>query len=134
MKKDIIFPAVEGISIAVVRKLNEIQQSEWFVYLINDNDFALQNLMVTSRGYGEIEGEQRQTSILRHAFGNVAAKSHVLIEPIDPAVFPLNNEYWVSYYVGEQIYDKRFTFVPESIVEENLIQINSLNMQGILHE
>jgi len=35
----------------------------------------------------------------------------MLIEPIDPNVLHLNNEYWVSYYIGSQIYDKRFVFV-----------------------
>jgi hypothetical protein len=134
MKKDIVFPTVEGVSVAVVRKLNELNLAEWYVYVINENNFPLETLIVSSRGYGEIEGEQRQASVLRHAFGAVEPNSFVLIEPIDPAVFPLNNEFWVSYYIGPQIYDKRFTFVPESIVEENLIKINKLNMEGILHE
>lgn len=134
MKKDIVFPTVEGIAIAIVRKINEINQSEWYVYFINQNEFALETLIVNSRGYGEIAGDQRQTSVLRHAFGSVEANSFILIEPIDPALFVLNNEYWVSYYIGDQIYDKRFTFVPDSIVEENLIKISTLNMEGVLHE
>lgn len=134
MKKDISFPAVTGISIAVVRQMSELNQPEWFVYLLNDNDFSIYNLFITSRGYGEINGEQRQTSVLRHAFDIVEAKSQVLVEPIHPDVFPLNNEYWVSYYIGEEIYDKRFVFVPDSIIEENLINIPALNQQGVLHE
>jgi len=134
MKKDIVFPTVEGIAVAIVRNINEVNQAEWYVYFVNQNEYALETLIVSSRGYGEIAGEQRQTSILRHAFGAVEPNSYVLIEPIDPALFVLNNEYWVSYYVGDQIYDKRFTFVPDSIVEENLIKINTLNMEGVLHE
>lgn len=134
MKKDIDIPSVKGVYVAVVRKMNEIQESEWYVYLLNENDHGLQNLLVTSRGYGEIGGEQRQTSVLRHAFDFVQPKSQVLIEPIQPDVFPLNNEFWVSYYIGESIYDKRFTFVPESIIEQNLIKIEPLNLMGVLHE
>lgn len=134
MKKDISLPVVTGVSIAIVRKMNEIQQAEWFVYFINDNDHGIQNLFITSRGYGEIDGETRQTSTLRHAFDYVEPKSQVLVEPIQPEVFPLNNEYWVSYYIGDVIYDKRFTFVPDSIVEGNLTKIPALNLMGILHE
>jgi hypothetical protein len=134
MRKDIIMPTVEGVYVAVVRKFNENKIAEWYVYLINDNTFPLENLIVSSRGYGEIEGEQRQTSVLRHAFGTIAAQSQVLVEPIDSSVFPLYNEYWVSYYIGMDIYDKRFTFVPESIIEDNLITIKQLNVLGILHE
>ncbi len=134
MKKDIAIPLVEGVFVAVVRKTNQVLQPEWYVYLINDNGHGLENLLVTSRGYGEIEGETRQTSVLRHAFDFVEPKSQVLIEPIQPDVFPLTNEFWVSYYIGETIYDKRFTFVPESIIEDNLIKIEALNLMGILHE
>ena len=53
---------------------------------------------------------------------------------ITPDVFHLNNEYWVSYYIGNQIFDKKFIFVPDSIREENLILIENLNLKGILHE
>jgi hypothetical protein len=134
MRKDIIMPTVEGVYVAVVRKFNENKIAEWYVYLINDNTYPLENLIISSRGYGEIEGEQRQTSVLRHAFGTIAAQSQVLVEPIDSSVFPLYNEYWVSYYKGMDIYDKRFTFVPESIIEDNLVSIKQLNMLGILHE
>ena len=59
--------------------------------------------------------------------------SSTLIEPIDPTVFHLNNEYWLSYYVGAQIFDKRFLFVPDSIREENISFIKELNMEGVLH-
>ncbi len=57
----------------------------------------------------------------------------MLIEPIDPGVFHLNNEYWVSYYIGSQIFDKRFVFVPDSIREENISFIKELEMEGVLH-
>ena len=53
---------------------------------------------------------------------------------IDPEVFHLNNEYWVSYFIDNQVFDKKFIFVPDSIREENLILIDLLNLEGILHE
>jgi hypothetical protein len=45
----------------------------------------------------------------------------------------LNNEYWVSYYIGSQIFDKRFVFVPDTICEENISFIKELEMEGVLH-
>jgi hypothetical protein len=134
MKKDISFPTVKGVAIAIVRKMNESREAEWYVVFINDNEEALDNVMIVSRGYGEINGESRETSLLRHAFGTVNPKSNVIVEPIDPSVFVLNNEYWVSYFIDNQMYDKRFTFVPDTITEDNLIKISSLKMMGILHE
>ncbi len=134
MKKDIEFPKVIGVKVAIAQKINEIQQNEWYVYLLNTNDFDLENVLITSQGYGEIDGEARKTSTLRHLIEHVPANDHVLIEPIDPSVFQLCNEYWVSYYVEDKIFDKRFIFLPESVVEDNLIEIKQLSLKGILHE
>lgn len=105
----------------------------WNVYFINNNSFPLDNVMITSKGYGMLEGEEVKTSVLRHMFEQVAPKSSVQVELIDPSVFHLNNEYWVSYYIDGKIYDKRFVFVPDSITEDNLIEISMLQMQGVLH-
>jgi hypothetical protein len=133
MKKDILFEPVEGIAIAIATTENEFGQSIWNVYLINQNPYYLDNVLVTSKGYGTHNGEEIKTSVLRHLFEQVAPDSFVKVEPIDPAIFHLYNEYWVSYYIGKKIYDKKFIFVPETIVEENLIPISKLNMRGVLH-
>ena len=132
MKKDIPTPQVENVTLAVVRE-GLPALPEWKVYLINNNDFPIENTLVSSQGYGEKNGEKERTSTLRHFLETVPAKGHAMIEPIDPALFHLNNEYWVSYYIGTQIYDKRFIFVPDTICEENLIFIKELEMEGVLH-
>jgi predicted DNA-binding protein (MmcQ/YjbR family) len=129
MKKDIPFIPVSGISVAIVK--NEFEQ--WQVYLINQNDQKLENVMIRSRGFGELNGTQQQTSVLRHVFPEIAAQHAEMIELIDTQVFHLNNEYWISYFIGNQIYDKKFLFVPDSIIEEHLTNIPLLNKPGILH-
>lgn len=133
MKKDINFNRVEGISVAVALHRNELHAQEWNVYLLNYNPYPLENVLIASKGYGVSEGDAVKTSVLRHMFERVEARSFVQIEPIDPAIFHINNEYWVSYYIDREIYDKKFVFVPDSITEENLIDISMLQMQGILH-
>jgi hypothetical protein len=133
MKKDIDFDPVEGVSIAIATSENELGQAVWNVYLINNNPDYLDNVLVTSKGYGSYQDEEVKTSTLRHMFEQIEPKSFVKIEPIDPAIFHIYNEYWVSYYIGRKIYDKKFIFVPESIVESNLIDISILNMRGVLH-
>lgn len=133
MKKDIEIPEVKNVTIAVVRTKNILHQDEWKVMLINNNDHAIENTLVASKGYGEREGEPQRTSTLLHFLEIVPAQGVALVEPIDPKLFHLNNEYWVSYYVGPQIYDRRFVFVPESICEKNLTFIKELDMEGVLH-
>lgn len=132
MIKDIVVPEVKNVTLAVART-NGSATPEWRVYLINNNDVPLENTLVASKGYGEKDGEKQNTSILRHFLETVGPHSAAVIEPIDPAVFHLNNEYWISYYIGTQIYDKRFVFVPDTICEDNITYIKELEMEGVLH-
>lgn len=129
MKKDIDFSPVKDVHIVVAKS-----DDGWRVFLINRNHEKLENVMITSRGYGETKKEKQQTSTLRHMIPYVESGMYALIEPIDESVFHLNNEYWVSYYINGQVYDKKFIFVPDSIIDENLTFIKELDMKGILHD
>ncbi len=133
MKEDLNFLPVENIWIAIARKFDELNNEQWNVYIINKNENQLKNVLITSKGYGEVDGKKQKTSILRHYFDELDSNGVQLIEPIDPAVFHLYNEYWISYYINQEIYDKKYIFVPGSICEENLINISELNLDGVLH-
>ena len=133
MKEHINFEPVEGVAIAIARETNELDHDIWNVFLINNNPFPLDNVIVVSKGYGKVAGEDIKTSVLRHMFEQVEPKSAVKVEPIDPEIFHITNEYWVSYYIGTTIYDKKYVFVPESIIPENLVDIAMLQAKGILH-
>jgi|JI8StandDraft_2_1071088.scaffolds.fasta_scaffold05694_3 hypothetical protein len=132
MKKDIDFPTVEGVKVAIVRKKNEANEYEWFAYMLNTNEIDLYNVIISCRGYGEINGEKRTTSTLRYFFEHVPALSSYLIEPISPEVFVLSSEYWVSYYIQERIFDKKFVFPPEMMEEGNYTYIKQIDLEGIL--
>ena len=133
MKKDIQFPEVKGVFLAIARKKNLINQYEWFVYVNNSNLKPLDNVLITSKGYGELNGEQKTTSILRHMIERLEGESFAVVEPIDPALFSLHNEFWVSYYINQQIYDKKFIFVPDSVSEENISFVEALSLEGVVH-
>ncbi len=133
MKKDIVIPEAKNVMLAVVREKSGLAQDEWKVMLINNNPFPIENTLVASQGYGEKAGEPQRTSTLRHFLETVPANSSALVESIDPQLFHLSNEYWVSYYAGTHIFDRRFVFVPESISEQNLIFIKELNAEGVMH-
>jgi hypothetical protein len=133
MKKDIDIPEVKNVTLVVAREKNLLNQDEWKVYLINNNSFPIENTLVASRGYGEKNGEEQRTSTLRHFLETVPPNSFAMVESIDPKVFHLNNEYWVSYYIGREIYDKRFVFVPDTICEDNLVFVKEIEKEGVLH-
>ncbi|MCS6822683.1 MAG: hypothetical protein NZ529_00190 [Cytophagaceae bacterium] len=134
MKKDIPFLPVEGVHIAVTRYMERSSTESWQVYIINKNVFPIENVFIRSKGYGyNRDGEKQETSVLRHHLPVLDAKSYAMIELIMPEVFHLNNEYWVSYFIAQQVYDKKFIFVPDSIIEANLSYIPEIKMQGVLH-
>lgn len=133
MKKDINIPEVKNVTFAITRKANDSETFIWEVHLINNNDFYLQNIIVMSRGYGEKDGEQIETSTLRHFFDEIKGNDTILIEPIDPELFILNNEYGLTYYVGDEIFFKKFTFTPAAMDEVHLTNIELLEAKGILH-
>lgn len=132
MKKDIDFHPVTGVKLAIA-KGNINGNIEWAVYIINLNMIELNTVMITSKGYGAIDGEEKKTSTLRHMIQELGAESIAKIEPIDPALFALNNEYWVSYYILDQIFDKKFIFTAGSMDPSNMIYIPELDMEGVLH-
>ena len=131
MKGDLNIPKVIGVAIAAVKR--EDDDILWDIYLLNRNEYALSNVIVSSRGYGKTNGEEQKTSTLRHMIEHLDANSFAKIEPIQSAVFHLTNEYWVSYYIDRQIYDKKYIFLPESIQEGNISDIKDFGLRGVLH-
>jgi hypothetical protein len=132
MKKDIDFSPVTGVEL-VITQTKEGGEAQWDVYLINKNLIELETVLITSKGYGKVDGKRKETSILRHKIEKVEEQSYARIEPIQPELFQLNNEYWVSYYILDQIFDKKFVFVPESIKQQHLQYIPELDLMGIRH-
>jgi hypothetical protein len=132
MIKDLPENIVEDIAIAVALEKESAESKLWYVYLINLKNVAIENVLITSKGYGDRNGEKVKTSTLRHMFPLVKSEASVLVEPIDEQTFGLTNEYWLSYYIGTHIYDKKFIFLPESIVEMNFIKLPVINKVGVM--
>jgi hypothetical protein len=130
MKKDIDFPVVKDVQVAIARQRGEDNKNNWAVFIINRNNLPLHNVLVTSVGYNN----EQKTSTLRHFIDDVSPNSYTQIELIDPSVFHLTNEYWVSFWLNDELYDKRYVFVPDSIVEDNIIPIKILEREGVLHQ
>lgn len=132
MKKDLPPNIVEDISIAVVLEGETPDSKNWMVYLINERNENLSNVLVTSKGYGTKDNKDVKTTTLRHFIGDMQPMSVARIEMIDHQVFGLTNEYWLSYYIDDTIYDKKYIFLPESIVDDNLSKIPLVNKPGVM--
>lgn len=130
MIKDITFPEVEGIAIAIVQDIEGLE--EYDVYLINLKSADIKNVMVVSTGYGLLNEKQLKTSTLRHFFDEIKQQDYIKIEPIQKEVFGLSNEFWLSFSLNNQLYDKQFIFLPETIVESNFVTIPIVGKRGVM--
>jgi len=134
MREELMGPKVENVAVAVVPEVNEENTTEHYVYLLNYRDDIMEGIIITSVGYGENAntGEKVKTSTLRHCIEVLLPDEAAKIEPIMEDVFGLSNEYWVSFWVNDVMYDKKFIFLPETIQEKNYQTIPKLNKKGIM--
>lgn len=130
MIKDIVFPEVEDIVVAVVQEIEGLD--EYSVYLVNMKFTDIKNVLIVSTGYGEVNEKPVKTSTLRHFVEEVRQHSFIKIEPITKEVFGLSNEYWLSFTMNGQMYDKRFIFLPETVIASNFINVPIVNKKGVV--
>ncbi|MCI4669423.1 MAG: hypothetical protein MRZ79_14915 [Bacteroidia bacterium] len=132
MKKDIPLRKVHDIIFAVIpRKIKE-ENSFWDVYLINLQDEPINNAIVSSKGFGLLDGKEVETSTLRHFFEHISPVSYQLIEPIQAEVTNIHNQYWLSFTQENYLYDKKYTFVQGSIEGANLTDIPLIGKKGVM--
>lgn len=129
MKKDIEIPAVKDVYIAVVHEFNDIYKTQdWNAYIINDKEVDLEVVLIVTSGYTE----QKTTSIFRKRLDKLPAKSYAKIELMPEELFALNNEFKVTFFEGNTMFDKTYLFPKETINENTLQSIPLMEAKGIL--
>ena len=133
MKKDIIIPTVENVFLAAVQEWSDdFMEKVWYVYLVNDSDFQLDGVMVVSKAFGTIDGEMKKTSLLRHAFVEIPPVSVVKVKKKKKSILVLNNEFMVTFFIGNTLYDKKYIFKANSINENNVEEVPILFVDGVI--
>lgn len=133
MKKDIIIPIVENVFLAAIQEWSDdFMEKVWYAYLVNDSDFKLDSVMVVSKAFGTIDGEMKKTSLLRHAYIEIPAVSVVKIEMMEKSVLVLNNEFMVTFFIGDNLYDRKFTFKANSITPDYVEEVPILFEDGVI--
>lgn len=129
MKKDIEIPKVENVYLAVVHDYNKIfKTNDWNVYLINDKDIALEMVLIISKGFDE----KNKTAKMRHKVEILPKKSAIKIEFMQDEVLVLNNEFKITFFAENQLFEKIFLFKKNSIKTSALRMINILNKRGVI--
>ena len=134
MKEGLFGPKVENVGVAVVQDFNEENIEIFNVYILNLRDDIMEGIIITSTGYGENAntGERVKTSTLRHCLEIMLPNEAAKIEPIIEDVFGLANEFLVSFWVNDVMYDKKYVFLPETISASKMKEIPVLGKKGVM--
>ena len=131
MKKDIEIPVAKDVHVVVIREWNDkFLSKEWNAYLINNRSDTIEMTIVVSKGF---DGDKK-TSTMRHGIGIVDAKSFKKIEFLQEEVLALNNEFFVTFFAENKLFEKRFLFPKNTISENSLTAIPIIEKDGILPE
>jgi hypothetical protein len=129
LKKDIEIPIAKNVHVAIIHEWNdEFLEKNWNAYIINDRDSKIEAVIAVSNGY---EGD-RKTSTMRHGLGDIPAKGFRKIEVLQEDILAFNNEFFVTFFADDKLYEKRFLFEKYTITESNLSTIPVMDLEGIL--
>lgn len=129
MKKDIQFPKVEGVYIAIVNEYNTIYKTQdWNAYIINDKAVDIDMVIIVSSGYSE----KKISSTFRKKLDRLPKKSYAKIELMQEDLFALNNTFKVSFFEGNQMFDKTYIFRKNTVNLKALQPIPLMPVKGVL--
>jgi hypothetical protein len=129
MKKDINIPEVKNVYIAVVHEYNDIYKThDWNAYIINDKKVDLEVVLLVTNGYSE----NKITSTFRKKLDILPAKSYAKIELMQEDLFALNNQFKVTFFEGNTMFDKTYLFRKNTINKKALQPIPLMEVRGVL--
>jgi len=129
MKKDITIPEVKDVYVAVVQEQHlEYKTLDWNAYIINNSDKDLDTILIVSQGYND----KKMTPPMRHTLAKLPARSYAKIEFLQEKVLELNNAFKVTYFEGNQMFDKTYLFRKNTINEKALQTIPLMQLKGVL--
>lgn len=131
MKKDIEIPIAKNVYVAIVHEWSDdFLEKNWNSYIINDRDTGIDLVIVVSKGYDK----DRKTSTIRHGLGDIPAKAYRKIEIIQDDLIGFNNEFFVTFFADDRLYEKRYLFKKNSINESNLVTLPVIGLDGVIVE
>jgi len=129
MKKDINFHIAEYVQVVAVQEWDlDFLAKNWNVYLINNASQVIETVLVVTRG----KSDDRKTATLRYNLGNMESQTAKKIEFILEEVLSFTNEYMVTYFSEDKLYEKRFVFDAHQISEKNTEAISVLDNKGVV--
>lgn len=134
MKEGLAGPIVENVAVAIVQELSENNEFIYNAYLLNLRDDIMEGIIISVTGYGKNpqSGEQLKTATLRHSLEVLLPNEAAKIEPMMEEVFAIDNEFWISFWVNDDLFDKKFVFPAGTIDPLKMELIPLLGFKGSL--
>lgn len=126
MKTDLDIEEVTGVYIAFLPN-----RDNWSVYIINNRKEPIETVIINASGEGKLQGKEKHTATLRFLLNDIPAESVKPFELLMPDSLKLSHRYWVSYYIGNRIFDKKFVYEP-AMYEDDLQDLPVFGSPGIL--
>jgi glutamate mutase epsilon subunit len=129
LKKDIKIPEVKEVYLAVVQEKHpEYNTLDWNAYIINNSDIDKDTVLIVSKGYSD----KKVTPPMRHSLKLLPARSYAKIEYLQEKVLALNNEFKVTYFEGNSMFEKTYVFRKNTINTKALQPLPLMTLKGVL--
>lgn len=129
MRKDIEIPKVDNVHIVAIKEWDkDFSEQLWNIYIVNNRDEEISTILVLSRG----NSDDKKTSTLRHGLGDLKPHSTAKVEFIATEVLGFTNEYLVTFFIGNSLFERNFVFEPHAISDKNITEIPVMESEGIL--
>lgn len=132
MKKDIPIRKVEDLALAMIPRNDNINDELWDVFIINLKNQPIRSVLINSKGYGRLNGDDVKTTTFRHFYEEINGQSVENIEAIIKNALQLTNEFWVSFSFDNYLYDKKYVFVRGIIDPSLFTEIPIVGRRGVM--
>ena len=132
MKRDIPIRKVKNVAIAILPEGGQLDAEIWEVYIINLKLEPIEQIIVNSKGFGTKNGSSVKTSTLRQHFERIEPQTCLKLELLQPELFSLSHEFWVSFLYDGFLFDKKYTFVKGSLEQAYFTQIPIIERPGVM--
>lgn len=126
---DIEIPKAKEVHVVAVREWDkDFTGQQWNIYLINNRPNTISTVLVMSRG----KSDDQKTSTLRHFLGDIKPQSAEKIEFITEEVLGFTNEYLLTFFAEDKLFERSFSFAPNTINEKEVVKLPVMEVEGIL--
>jgi len=124
LKKDIQIPNVENVHLAIIHEFNaDFRCYDWNAYLVNRKQETLDMVLIMSTGVGT----DKKTAEMRHKILELPPNTVAKIEYMPDELLQIDNTFRVSFFINNQIFEKKFSIKKNMIAKEKAQELALFN-------